>query len=51
MREIQKLLLDRVVTIQNLLSVGVVEKPWAKDDDSKVCRNCHTAFTFVNRKQ
>ena len=39
LQQIQKLLLDRVI------------KPWVKDDVSKVCHNCHTQFTFVNRKQ
>ena len=40
-----------MITVQNLLSFGVIEKPWVKDDVSKVCHNCHTQFTFVNRKQ
>lgn len=51
LKEIQKLLLDRVITLQNLLSFGVIEKPWIKDDVSTMCHNCHSQFTFLNRKQ
>ena len=51
LKEILRLLLDRVITVENLLSFGVIEKPWVKDDVSKVCHNCHTQFTFMNRKQ
>ena len=51
MKQIQGLLLDRVVTILGLISNGVMKGEWKKDDDISSCHNCHSQFSFINRKQ
>ena len=50
-KSIQELLLDRVILIRNLITVGVVEKPWDPKDEVAACHNCHCQFGMVNRKQ
>lgn len=50
-KEIQGLLLDRVVTIRHLISEGIVEKKWDPKDNVTNCHNCHSQFGLVNRKQ
>ena len=50
-KSIQELLLDRIIFIRNLLTVGVVEKSWDPKDEVQACHNCHSQFGVVNRKQ
>ena len=50
-KEIQGLLLDRVITIRNLITEGVKEKSWDPKDSVAACHNCHNQFTMINRKQ
>ena len=50
LKQIQGLLLDRVVTILSIVSNGIQKQEWKKSEDCTSCHNCHAQFSFFSRK-
>ena len=50
-KEIHSFLLDRVSSIQSLLTIGFMPREWVDSEKTVDCHNCHSEFSFINRKQ